>query len=59
MTVSDNLIAMFARTKNAQAFRRWVLNVIEQHQTALRSDIRANTTVITINLASIIAGFFI
>ncbi|WP_432784698.1 hypothetical protein AAEX37_01969 [Oligella sp. MSHR50489EDL] len=29
-----HLIAMFARTKKAQEFRRWVLDVIEQHQVA-------------------------
>lgn len=28
-----HLIAMFARTSKAQEFRRWVLDVIEQHQT--------------------------
>lgn len=27
-----HLIGMFARTKKAQEFRRWVLDVIEQHQ---------------------------
>lgn len=29
-----HLIGMFARTKKAQEFRRWVLDVIEQHQAA-------------------------
>lgn len=29
-----HLIAMFARTCKAQEFRRWVLDVLEQHQTA-------------------------
>lgn len=29
-----HLIAMFARTAKAQEFRRWVLDIIEQHQTA-------------------------
>ncbi len=29
-----HLIAMFARTSKAQEFRRWVLDVLEQHQTA-------------------------
>lgn len=29
-----HLIAMFARTAKAQEFRRWVLDVIEQHQAA-------------------------
>ncbi|MGS1028853.1 BRO family protein [Burkholderia glumae] len=27
-----HLIAMFARTEKAQAFRRWVLDIIESHQ---------------------------
>lgn len=29
-----HLIGMFARTNKAQEFRRWVLDVIEQHQAA-------------------------
>ena len=29
-----HLIAMFARTSKAQAFRRWVLDILEQHQAA-------------------------
>ncbi|CAJ48917.1 putative phage protein [Bordetella avium 197N] len=29
-----HLVGMFARTGNAQAFRRWVLDVLEQHQAA-------------------------
>lgn len=29
-----HLIGMFARTAKAQAFRRWVLDILEQHQTA-------------------------
>lgn len=29
-----HLIGMFARTKKAQEFRRWVLDVIDQHQAA-------------------------
>lgn len=29
-----HLIGMFARTKKAQAFRRWVLDIIEHHQVA-------------------------
>jgi len=29
-----HLIAMFARTAKAQEFRRWVLDIIDQHQTA-------------------------
>ena len=29
-----HLIGMFARTRKAQEFRRWVLDVIEQHQAA-------------------------
>lgn len=29
-----HLIAMFARTAKAQEFRRWVLDIIEQHQAA-------------------------
>lgn len=29
-----HLIAMFARTAKAQEFRRWVLDIIEQHQSA-------------------------
>lgn len=30
-----HLIAMFARTAKAQEFRRWVLDVIEQHQASV------------------------
>lgn len=29
-----HLIGMFARTAKAQEFRRWVLDILEQHQTA-------------------------